>query len=198
LPSGVPPLECRVARQINSDGFAKSAPLPLRLRFAIQNLFSQPMYGGCQARSIRRNGSEASFDSHRSSFPKPPSRTPSHPRHDCGLRWGPHRNLYFVQPQRGVFVSRRRRAFVSCERRRPKVEAVKRRTAKVSARITSLARERVMSNETFMPCRRIIASAAKPRGGRRVRGRAEGGMSSSPPPREEGGGGLGNGEWEEG
>ena len=30
-----------------------------------------------------------------------------------------------------------------------------------------------MSNETFMPCRRIIASAAEPRGGRRVRGRAE-------------------------
>jgi len=30
-----------------------------------------------------------------------------------------------------------------------------------------------MSNETFMPCRRIIASAAEPRGGRGVRGRAE-------------------------
>ena len=82
--AGMPRLKTNQLRR-----FAKIAPLPLRLRFAIQNLFSQPMYGGCQSRSIRRNGSEASFASHRSSFPKPPSRTPSHPRHDCGLRWGP-------------------------------------------------------------------------------------------------------------
>ncbi len=77
--AGMPRLQTNQLRR-----FAKSAPLPLRLRFAIQNLFSLPMHGGFKARSIRRNVSEASFASHRSSFPKPPSRTPSHPRHEPG------------------------------------------------------------------------------------------------------------------
>ncbi len=77
--AGMPRLQTNQLRR-----FAKSAPLPLRLRFAIQNLFSLPMHGGFQARSIRRNVSEAPFASHRSSFPKPPSRTPSHPRHEPG------------------------------------------------------------------------------------------------------------------